>query len=285
MGWSFPDSKEKVTRQSAVSVEDRTVFSSDELNGAESDGSEKRSKYRSFSRRIGRGRGSSRTKREFDRLSGSVKTGIKPVDKREGRGARNWGSPRDDIADFGSYPRGNQLDWVPDKADGDAPLVTECPQEPPILECPQDAAEKGTLQSMEEEVNVITLDEYYAKRGSRQKPTYNLRKAGEGEDLSHWKKMYALKKKTERSEDQDDEDDYNIWDFPQRAGRQKYLLDIDIQFSDARLGIRNRGRGGIRRPGRGWESDQRFDRGDVYLSQDHQQATPKVYDENDFPSL
>lgn len=30
-------------------------------------------------------------KREFDRQSGSDKTGVKAVDKREGAGAHNWG--------------------------------------------------------------------------------------------------------------------------------------------------------------------------------------------------
>lgn len=39
-----------------------------------------------------------RGKREFDRQSGSDRTGIKPVDKREGGGAHNWGNPlKDDI--------------------------------------------------------------------------------------------------------------------------------------------------------------------------------------------
>ncbi|XP_023930073.1 plasminogen activator inhibitor 1 RNA-binding protein-like isoform X2 [Lingula anatina] len=44
----------------------------------------------------GRGRGGF-GKREFDRHSGSDKTGVKPVDKRDGGGAFNWGTVKDDV--------------------------------------------------------------------------------------------------------------------------------------------------------------------------------------------
>lgn len=42
-----------------------------------------------------------RGKREFDRQSGSDKTGVKSVDKREGAGAHNWGSHKQDLDDLG----------------------------------------------------------------------------------------------------------------------------------------------------------------------------------------
>ena len=51
---------------------------------------------------------------------------------------------------------------------------------------------------LKEESREITLDEWKALRNNRAKPQYNLRKAGEGEDLSRWKKMYALEKKEGR---------------------------------------------------------------------------------------
>jgi len=47
----------------------------------------------------------------------------------------------------------------------------------------------------EEETKEITLDEWKAQQAGRAKPQYNLRKAGEGEDLSQWKKMIALENK------------------------------------------------------------------------------------------
>lgn len=53
----------------------------------------------------------------------------------------------------------------------------------------------------------MTLDEWKAQKAAlRQKPSYNLRKAGEGEDLSQWKKMYALDKKKEGEEAETDEE-------------------------------------------------------------------------------
>lgn len=62
-----------------------------------------------------------------------------------------------------------------------------------------------TPANVEEERKELTLDEWKALKGNRSKPQYNLRKAGEGEDLSQWKKMYALQKKKEE-EDEDDEE-------------------------------------------------------------------------------
>lgn len=47
--------------------------------------------------RGGRGRGGPGGKREFDRHSGSERSGVKSTDKREGGGAYNWGSAKDQI--------------------------------------------------------------------------------------------------------------------------------------------------------------------------------------------
>jgi hypothetical protein len=46
--------------------------------------------------RGGRGRGGG-GKREFDRHSGSERSGVKPVEKRDGSGSYNWGSAKDQI--------------------------------------------------------------------------------------------------------------------------------------------------------------------------------------------
>ena len=40
--------------------------------------------------------------------------------------------------------------------------------------------------------------------------------------------------------------EYDVSEYPQRVGRQKHLLDIDIHFADSRRGTRGRGRGGPR---------------------------------------
>lgn len=54
---------------------------------------------------------------------------------------------------------------------------------------------------VEEEPKELTLDEWKAQRAGRQKPQFNIRKAGEGEDPSQWKKMYELNKKKAGEED------------------------------------------------------------------------------------
>ena len=115
---------------------------------------------------------------------------------------------------------------------------------------------------VEEETRELTLDEWKALRQTRAKPQYNLRKAGEGEDLSRWKKMYALEKKKEDAEDNEEEEDYDAAEYPQRVGRQKHLFDIEINFSDSRRnaggrgGRGGRGRGGDRGGGRGFNRDR-----------------------------
>lgn len=51
---------------------------------------------------------------------------------------------------------------------------------------------------MEEEAKEYTLDEWKAQRAERAKPQYNLRKAGEGEDATQWKKMVALESRKKK---------------------------------------------------------------------------------------
>ncbi|XP_076230913.1 uncharacterized protein LOC143177043 [Calliopsis andreniformis] len=245
----------------------------------------------------GRGGYDSRGKREFDRQSGSDKTGIKPVDKKDGAGSHNWGTHNDEIEE--SLNQESQ-DWANEKPDAEA--------NPPPAEVKEGEtnAENVEEKPVEEESRELTLDEWKALRNNRAKPQYNLRKAGEGEDLSRWKKMYALERKKEGVDDEDDdEEDYDAAaEYPQRVGRQKRVLGIEIQFSDSRRGAGGRGRGrgrGERANSRGFggsrgggggggggprdgdtrgppsQTEQRSPRG--------RQNAPKVDDENDFPSL
>lgn len=62
-----------------------------ENRGARGDGN--RPRFPRDGNREGGPRGGIR--REFDRHSGDVRSGVKPVDKRGGRGAHNWGSATD----------------------------------------------------------------------------------------------------------------------------------------------------------------------------------------------
>lgn len=169
----------------------------------------------------------------------------------------------------------------------------------------ENATEVPTV-ALEEEPKELTLDEWKAQRAVRQKPSFNLRKAGEGEDPSQWKKMYVLDKKREGNESELEEElEFDISDYPQRVGRQKHILDIQFTFNDARRGGGTgrgwgRGRGG-RGQGRGFANrgeraggkapfkndgavQGAEERPEVHLGRGRQNA-PKVDDEHDFPSL
>ncbi|XP_011256182.2 plasminogen activator inhibitor 1 RNA-binding protein [Camponotus floridanus] len=246
-------------------------------------------------RGMGRGRGGprgrvgfdNRGKREFDRQSGSDKTGIKPVDKKDGAGSHNWGTHNDEIEE--SLNQETQ-EWNNEKPETD-------PQAPTEVKNGETAADTTVEEKpVEEETRELTLDEWKALRSTRAKPQYNLRKAGEGEDLSRWKKMYALEKKKEGNEEEDEEEEeYDAAaEYPQRVGRQKRVLGIEIQFSDSRRGSGGRGRGGRgrgdRMNGRGFGNrgaprDSESRPQNEQRSPRSRQNAPKVDDENDFPSL
>lgn len=157
-------------------------------------------------------------KREFDRQSGSDKTGVKAVEKRNGAGAHNWGSAKQDID---MNLEGVQKDQQPQAA------ATEDEQ-------------NNTAPAKEESIvepKVLTLDEWKAqqelKRGA--KPQYNIRKAGEGEDLSpQWEKMIALKKASKKADEEEFEYDPSL--YPQRVGRLQRIVDIQFNFNDGRRG-------------------------------------------------
>ncbi|XP_068084691.1 SERPINE1 mRNA-binding protein 1 [Anabrus simplex] len=300
-------------RNNAHNKEDKTNLSSGEINRDNWDndirdrgqGWETGGRTRGFrggARGGGRRVYENRNRRDFDRQSRSDKTGVKPVDKRDGGGAHNWGNPRDEITEELNPPlqlQGEQEEeWaLDDTSTGEAlPVVVEPAVFKEVETSGDGETENENSQPTEEEPRELTLDEYYAMRGNRQKPTYNLRKPGEGEDPSRWKKMYVLKKKIGDDQEDEEPDEYDASEYPQRVGRQKYLLDIDIRFADSPRG-RGRGRGGPRGGGRGTprgrgfgggnRSDRPFRGGDreVYPSRTVRQSAPKVDDEHDFPSL
>ena len=111
----------------------------------------------------------------------------------------------------------------------------------------------------DEEPKEYTLDEWKAKQGERKKPEFNIRKPGEGEDNSQWKKTFVLEKKKIEDEEEEEEEIIDVSaEYPQRVGRQKFL-NIDIRFADSRRGTRGRGAGGRGR-GVGGEGGYRGDR-------------------------
>ncbi|XP_053626052.1 SERPINE1 mRNA-binding protein 1-like [Plodia interpunctella] len=217
-----------------------------------------------------------RGKREFDRRSGSDKTGVKPVDKRDGGGSHNWGTLKDDIDELNKT--GSEGEVVEEKV-GDAAGAGDGQQQP--------EAERAV--PAEEEPRELTLDEYKALRNAqRTAPQYNLRKAGEGEDLSQWKNLVMLEKKKEGGDDDDSDEEYDIADFPQRVGRQKRVLGIEFTFNDTArrggTGTRGRGRGRGGRGGRAGPPREELPVEERPLPR-QQVAPPKVDDNKDFPSL
>merc|ERR1712127_639028 len=147
-----------------------------------------------------RGRGDNRGKRDFDRQSGSDKSGVKPVEKREGSGPHNCGSVQDEI-EGQMEPAAVAEEVVEGEAEAAAPAeVAET----------KEGEEAAPVAPEEQEPQELTLDEWRALRGERKKPEFNIRKPGDDEDEEEIVGYTA--------------------EYPQRVGRQKFL-DIDIRFS------------------------------------------------------
>ncbi|XP_052890716.1 plasminogen activator inhibitor 1 RNA-binding protein-like [Anopheles moucheti] len=200
-----------------------------------------------------------RGKRELDRQSGSNKTGIKAVDKRDGAGSHNWGSSKQDAKEYSNNP---EQDYQPQDADTSAEANAERTN---VSNGAEETNADGTgAPKSDDEAKEMTLDEWKAQKAAvRLKPQYNLRKAGEGEDSSQWDKMVALDRKSNAKvekgagADGGEEDDGN--DTHSKpitsggggggGGKNKQFLEIEYHFNDSRRGGLGRSRGG--RGGRG----------------------------------
>lgn len=206
-------------------------------------------------------------KRQFDRQSGSDKTGVKAVEKRNGAGAHNWGSVKQDIdMNLDAHSKDQQNTTAEDDQNA-------APKEESIVE-----------------PKVLTLDEWKAQQELKRtaKPQYNIRKAGEGEDLSQWEKMVALKKASKKTDEEEFEYDPSL--YPQRVGRLQRIVDIQFNFNDGRRGggapgggrFRNKKtaeRGGSAAGG----ENVKFTRAKREVKRE--QHAPKVDDVRQFPTL
>lgn len=208
-----------------------------------------------------------RGKREFDRRSGSDRSSVKATDKRDGAGPRNWGTP------------GNEIDDTKDVE----PVGTW--QEPAETEEPtSEVAEKtdeATTEEKEpkvEEPPEMTLDEWKAKQESHSRPSFNIRRAGEGEDQEKWKNLKLLRKTGTKVDSKPDSatDDHH-------KKQVKAQVNVNIQFGDnVSRGFGGRGRGrGDRGRGRG------SGRGGRYGGErnQRQQYMPDVQNKDEFPTL
>lgn len=221
--------------------------------------------------RGGRGRGSFRG-RDFDRHSGSDRSGMRSNDKRDGAGAYNWGSTQDQIEDAEA-------------------VITEEKKEDIDEGIGGSGEESGNEASKEpEEPKEMTLSEYKAlMKAKRSRPEFNKRQAGEGENNEQWKNSYALEKKDKTMEKKEkklrekDSDESSEDERPAaHGGKTKTVLDVDFHFAET-FGGRGRGRGrGMGGRGRGRGGMDR-DRG--YQQRAREQKAPQFDDAAAFPSL
>ncbi|XP_061833470.1 SERPINE1 mRNA-binding protein 1-like isoform X2 [Nerophis lumbriciformis] len=191
--------------------------------------------------RGGRGRGmgrsdgfDSRGKREFDRHSGSDRSGLKGEEKRGGSGSHNWGNVKDEINEL------NQSNVTEENAEGE--------EHPPA---DSENKENEVEEVKEEGPKEMTLDEWKAMQNKeRTKMDFNIRKANEGAD---WNKGFVLhKSKAEGKKDElidpesfESKMDDNEHHF--RKPANDITSQLDINFGE----LGRRGRGGPRGGGGG----------------------------------
>lgn len=231
-----------------------------------------RSGFRGRGRGGGRGRGRGGN-REFDRRSGSDKSSVKAVEKRDGSGSYNWGTPQDELAaseeqQAGGFGAPKEAEDVPTETVERTP-ETEEPTEP--------------VEVVDEEPQEIVFSEWKKQQEeTRNKPQFNIRKV-ENEK----KGMKQLKKPTE----EENEADGSLF-FPKRileekyksSGRVKEPLALDLKYSSGenRHLDTDRRRGGRDRGGRDNRKGQKEDGG--FGSRKNKEKI-LLENQDEFPSL
>lgn len=183
--------------------------------------------------------------RRFDRHSGSEKTGIKAVDKKDGAGKGNWGTATDEVVieETMGQTEGETKDWAERVDENDEKKEGEVPEE--------------------DTPNFMTLEEYKALKSQINKRNdFNIRRPGEGEDQSKWGKTYVLPKKVddEDEEDEEEEEEDEEDDEPEDIQKKELIKSMQSAFkfestnqTDRRGDRGDRGRGGPRGGPRGGE--------------------------------
>jgi len=187
-------------------------------------------------------------RRQFDRQPRSFVTGVKPIEKKDGEGAYNWGNP------------------------------TENPEEHPVsdeiteLTAQSAPASKDWAQQMDEAEKQMTLDEYKKqleakKRAQQEKvPQFKTRTAGEGEDPKSWQKFEQEYRKKNNGEESDEEEEEGSGEEENESGEEleeeqlsgkKKVITIPLRFKPIEIprGSAN-SRFGQRRGGNRYVPDQ-----------------------------
>jgi plasminogen activator inhibitor 1 RNA-binding protein len=180
--------------------------------------------------------------RLYERHSGSDKTGVKPIDKRDGSGAHNWGGHEDAI-EVG-------LSIVQDDVNA---TTAEAPAEAGV-QLTEDTAEN--VAPVDEGDQQMTLKEYFTQLQAQRRdvPIVSKPKRAANEGKNPFENMRVYRKLN--AEDYDEESDDEDSDARRSGHHNQQLISFDLRFS------RNvadtsavRGRGGVRgigpRRGRG----------------------------------
>uniref|UniRef100_A0A2D4K4B1 Hyaluronan/mRNA-binding protein domain-containing protein n=2 Tax=Micrurus paraensis TaxID=1970185 RepID=A0A2D4K4B1_9SAUR len=216
----------------------------------------------------GRGGGMNRTfngfdqrgKREFDRQSGSDKTGVRAEDKRSGSGPRNWGSAKDDISELeqtAPMEETAETEESPGAPDGEPPMKI------------------AEGEPVDEIVQEMTLDEWKnLQEQNRPKPEFNIRKP----ETTVPSKAVVIHKSKYRDDvlKEDFEDDSHF----SRKAANDITSQLDINFGNLpRPGRGARGARGGR--GRARRVDNSWPRPGSMM----RIAAPNPDDPEDFPAL
>lgn len=201
-----------------------------------------RSGFRGGRGRGGRGRGRGGN-REFDRRSGSDKSSVKAVDKRDGSGSYNWGTPQDEINAASEEHTGGF--GAPKEATDETPVEN--------TEQAQDTEETQVEEIKDEGPQEMTFEEYKKQQSEqRKKPQYVERKV----ENENKKGMKQLKKPTEEENEQSGSlffPSKKIIETYKTSGREKNALNVDFRYGageNRHLDSSRRARGSGGRSGR-----------------------------------
>lgn len=210
----------------------------------------------------GRGRGGGR---EFDRRSGSDKSSVKAVDKRDGSGSYNWGTPQDEI-NAASEEQQTGGFGVPKEGE-DAPAES--------TDQTQETEEAQVEEVKDEGPQEITYEEYMKQLSeTRTKPEYSVRKVDADK-----KGMKQLKKPTEEENEQS-----GSFFFPKKSfnetyktsGRVNKTLNLDWNYkSGGSRHVDTNRRGGKGRRGPGGKKEDSNAKGSAEIA----------LNDEEFPSL
>ncbi|RDD42248.1 Plasminogen activator inhibitor 1 RNA-binding protein [Trichoplax sp. H2] len=239
----------------------------------------------------GSGSGKFAGKREFERRSGSSKTGVKSFEKREGGGTHNWGKPSDDLKADETNQVGGWGDTQEESKNWDDSTEesTNWGDQPAETRDWGDDSE-NVEDDQEEAISQLTLDEYKQQQAKlKGKPEKNLRRSGENEDQSKWRNTKELEK--EEGDDATENAKFERQDRGKRESyrNQKNLTDqVEINLQPRHDGG-SRGRGGrrggrSRGRGRG-RGDFHGRNGNDHFNRDRREAAPDVSNELEFPAL